>query len=94
MAKPGGHVFFSTINRNLKAYLFAVLGAEYILRMLPKGTHDYAKFLRPSELSRWARSVNLEPDDLIGMTYNPFSDKYSLGSNTDVNYLLHAAKAD
>ncbi len=94
LAKPGGHVFFSTINRNLKAYLFAVLGAEYILRMLPKGTHDYAKFLRPSELSRWARSVNLEPDDLIGMTYSPFSDKYSLGSNTDVNYLLHTVKAD
>ena len=94
LAKPGGHVFFSTINRNLKAYLFAVLGAEYILRMLPKGTHDYAKFLRPSELSRWARSVDLEPDDLIGMAYNPFSDKYSLGSNTDVNYLLHAVKAD
>ena len=94
LAKPGGHVFFSTINRNPKAYLFAVLGAEYILRMLPKGTHDYAKFLRPSELSRWARSVNLEPDDLIGMTYNPFSDKYSLGSNTDVNYLLHTVKAD
>ena len=94
LAKPGGHVFFSTINRNPKAYLFAVLGAEYILRMLPKGTHDYAKFLRPSELSRWARSVNLEPDDLIGMTYSPFSDKYSLGSNTDVNYLLHTVKAD
>ena len=94
LAKPEGHVFFSTINRNPKAYLFAVLGAEYILRMLPKGTHDYAKFLRPSELSRWARSVNLEPDDLIGMTYNPFSDKYSLGSNTDVNYLLHTVKAD
>ena len=94
LAKPGGHVFFSTINRNPKAYLFAVLGAEYIRRMRPKGTHDYAKFLRPSELSRWARSVNLEPDDLIGMTYNPFSDKYSLGSNTDVNYLLHAVKAD
>ena len=94
LAKPGGWVFFSTINRNPKAYLFAVLGAEYVLRMLPKGTHDYAKFLRPSELSRWARSVDLEPDDLIGMTYNPFSDKYSLGSNTDVNYLLHAVKAD
>ena len=94
LVKPGGQVFFSTINRNPKAYLFAVLGAEYILRMLPKGTHDYAKFLRPSELSRWARSVNLEPDDLIGMTYNPFSDKYSLGPNTDVNYLLHAVKAD
>lgn len=92
LTKPGGHVFFSTINRNPKAYLFAVLGAEYILHMLPKGTHDYAKFLRPSELSRWARSVNLEPDELTGMTYNPFSKKYSLGSNTDVNYLLHAIR--
>jgi len=92
LAKPGGHVFFSTINRNPKAYLFAVLGAEYILRMLPKGTHDYAKFLKPSELSRWSKSVNLEPDDLIGMTYNPISREYSLGANTDVNYLMHAVR--
>ncbi len=92
LAKPGGHVFFSTINRNPKAYLFAVLGAEYILRMLPKGTHDYAKFLKPSELSRWSKSVNLEPDDLIGMTYNPINGKYSLGANTDVNYLMHAVR--
>jgi len=92
LVKPGGHVFFSTINRNLKAYLFAVLGAEYVLQMLPKGTHDYAKFLKPSELSRWARSVGLEPDELIGMTYNPFSKKYDLGTNTDVNYLIHALR--
>ncbi len=92
LVKPGGHVFFSTINRNPKAYLFAVLGAEYFLRMLPKGTHDYAKFLKPSELSRWSKSVNLEPDDLIGMTYNPISRKYSLGANTDVNYLMHAIR--
>ena len=92
LVKPGGHVFFSTINRNLKAYLFAVLGAEYVLQMLPKGTHDYAKFLKPSELSRWARSVGLEPDELIGMTYNPFSKKYNLGTNTDVNYLIHALR--
>ena len=92
LAKPGGHVFFSTINRNPKAYLFAVLGAEYILRMLPKGTHDYAKFLRPSELSRWARSVNLEPDDLIGMTYNPFTKIYALEADTDVNYILSTHK--
>ena len=89
LVKPGGHVFFSTINRNPKAYLFAVLGAEYILRMLPKGTHDYAKFLKPSELSRWAKSVNLEPDELIGMAYNPINRRYSLGANTDVNYLMH-----
>lgn len=92
LVKPGGHVFFSTINRNPKAYLFAVLGAEYILQMLPKGTHDYAKFLKPSELSRWARSVGLEPDELIGMTYNPLSKKYGLGTNTDVNYLMHAVR--
>ena len=92
LAKPGGHVFFSTINRNPKAYLLAVIGAEYVLQMLPKGTHDYSKFIKPSELSRWAKSVNLEPDELIGMTYNPFSTKYSLGTNTDVNYLMHSAK--
>jgi len=93
LVKPGGHVFFSTLNRNPKAYLFAVVGAEYILNMLPKGTHDYAKFIRPSELSRWAKSVGLEPDELIGMTYNPFTQRYSLGNNTDVNYLLHTQMA-
>ena len=92
LVKPGGHVFFSTLNRNPKAYLFAVVGAEYILNMLPKGTHDYAKFIRPSELSRWAKSVALEPDELIGMTYNPFTQRYSLGRTTDVNYLLHTQK--
>jgi len=92
LVKPGGHVFFSTLNRNPKAYLLAVVGAEYILNMLPKGTHDYAKFIRPSELSRWAKSVGLEPDELIGMTYNPFTQRYSLGRNTDVNYLLHTQK--
>ena len=92
LVKPGGHVFFSTLNRNPKAYLLAVVGAEYILNMLPKGTHDYVKFIRPSELSRWAKSVDLEPDELIGMTYNPFTQRYSLGQNTDVNYLLHTQK--
>ena len=89
LIKPGGHVFFSTLNRNPKAYLFAVVGAEYVLNMLPKGTHDYAKFIKPSELSRWAKSVGLEPDELIGMSYNPFSQRYSLGRDTSVNYLLH-----
>ena len=89
LVKPGGHVFFSTLNRNPKAYLLAVVGAEYVLKMLPKGTHDYAKFIKPSELSRWAKSVKLEPDELIGMTYNPFSQRYRLGHDTDVNYLLH-----
>ena len=93
LAKPGGHVFFSTISRNLKAYLLAVIGAEYILQMLPKGTHDYAKFIKPSELSRWAKSVGLEPDELIGMSYNPLTRKYSLGNNIDVNYLVHTVKS-
>ena len=92
LVKPGGHVFFSTLNRNPKAYLLAVVGAEYILNMLPKGTHDYVKFIRPSELSRWAKSVDLEPDELIGMTYNPFTQRYRLGRDTDVNYLLHTRK--
>jgi 2-polyprenyl-6-hydroxyphenyl methylase/3-demethylubiquinone-9 3-methyltransferase len=92
LVKPGGHVFFSTINRNPKAYLFAVIGAEYVLQMLPKGTHDYARFIKPSELSRWLRNVGLDPDELRGMTYNPFSKHYALGSDTDVNYLLHSVK--
>jgi len=93
LVKPGGHVFFSTINRNPKAYLLAVIGAEYVLRILPKGTHEYAKFIKPSELSRWAKSVGLEPDELTGMGYNPFTQHYSLGRNTDVNYLLHTVRA-
>ena len=92
LAKPSGHVFFSTINRNLKAYVLAIIGAEYILRMLPKGTHDYAKFIKPSELARWAKSVGLQPDELIGMTYNPLSREYSLGNDTAVNYLMHTVK--
>lgn len=89
LVKPGGHVFFSTINRNAKAYLFAVIGAEYVLKMLPKGTHDYAKFIKPSDLSRWAKSVGLAPEQLLGMSYNPLSQRYSLGSDTSVNYLMH-----
>jgi len=93
LVKPGGHVFFSTINRNAKAYVLAVIGAEYVLKLLPKGTHDYAKFIKPSELSRWAKSVGLEPDELIGMSYNPFNQSYRLGRDTDVNYLLHTVKA-
>lgn len=93
LVKPGGHVFFSTINRNLKAYLFAVVGAEYVLKLLPKGTHEYAKFIKPSELSRWAKSVGLEPDELIGMSYNPLTKLYGLGRDTSVNYLLHTVKS-
>ncbi|WP_300451509.1 bifunctional 2-polyprenyl-6-hydroxyphenol methylase/3-demethylubiquinol 3-O-methyltransferase UbiG [Accumulibacter sp.] len=93
LVKPGGHVFFSTINRNAKAYLFAVVGAEYVLRMLPKGTHDYSRFIKPSELLRWARAAGLEAGALRGMTYNPISDRYALGCDTDVNYLLHCVKS-
>jgi len=92
LVKPGGQVFFSTINRNPKAYLLAVIGAEYVLRLLPKGTHDYAKFIKPSELARWAKSVGLDVGEVIGMSYNPFAQSYSLGRDTDVNYLVHATR--
>jgi len=89
LVKPGGHVIFSTINRNPKSFLFAVVGAEYILRLLPKGTHEYEKFIRPSELEAWARTAGLELRDSIGMQYNPFTRVYSLGDNVDVNYLMY-----
>lgn len=92
LVKPGGQVFFSTINRNPKAYLFAVIGAEYILQMLPKGTHDFAKFIKPSELTRWCKQADLEPDELIGLTYNPITRKYALGRDTGVNYLIRATR--
>ena len=93
LVKPGGHVFFSTINRNAKAYVMAVVGAEYVLKLLPKGTHDYAKFIKPAELTRMAKSVDLEPCELLGMTYNPITKKFRLGRDTDVNYLLHTQKS-
>jgi len=89
LVKPGGSVFFSTINRNPKAYLFAVIGAEYILNMLPKGTHDYAKFIKPSELSTWVRNSNLTVSGMRGMSYNPVTQYYSLGDDVSVNYLMH-----
>ncbi|MGA9395934.1 MAG: bifunctional 2-polyprenyl-6-hydroxyphenol methylase/3-demethylubiquinol 3-O-methyltransferase UbiG [Azonexus sp.] len=92
MVKPGGQVFLSTLNRNPKAYLFAVIGAEYLLQMLPRGTHDFARFIKPSELTRWCRQSDLEPDELIGMTYNPLTRHYALGRNTDVNYLMRATR--
>ena len=92
LVKPGGHVFFSTINRNPKSYLFAIVGAEYILRMLPKGTHDYSKFIKPSELEKWARSADLHLRELTGMSYNPLTKKYTLGHDVDVNYLMHYQK--
>ncbi len=88
LVKPGGQVFLSTINRNPKSYLFAVVGAEYILNLLPRGTHDYARFLRPAELSRFCREAGLSVDEIIGMSYNPFSKTYSLGHDTSVNYLI------
>ena len=88
LVKPGGWVFFSTLNRNPKSYLFAILGAEYVLNLLPRGTHDYAKFIKPSELSRYARGAGLEVNDLIGMTYNPLTKVYKLEHNTDVNYII------
>jgi len=93
LAKPGGHAFFATINRNPKSYLLAIVGAEYVLRLLPKGTHDYAKLIKPSELSRWSRDAGLDVERLVGMTYNPLTKIYALGRDTDVNYLLHARRA-
>lgn len=92
LVKPGGSVFFSTINRNPKAYLFAVIGAEYVLKMLPKGTHEYQKFIKPSELSAWARHAGLDINQFRGMGYNPLTDHYSLGQDTSVNYLIHTIK--
>ena len=88
LVKPGGHVFFSTLNRNPKSYLLAILGAEYVLNMLARGTHDYAKFLKPSELARFCRNSGLNVSDITGMTYNPLSKIYALGRDTDVNYLM------
>ena len=92
LVKPGGHVFFSTINRNPKSYLFAIVGAEYILNMLPKGTHDYNKFIKPSELESWSREAELVTRELTGMSYNPLTRKYALGYDVDVNYLMHCQK--
>lgn len=92
LVKPGGKIFFSTINRNPKAYLHAVIGAEYILRLLPKGTHDYAKFITPAELSRYAREAGLTIDTLRGMGFNPLTKIYSLNHDTSVNYLIACTK--
>ncbi len=90
LVKPNGHIFFSTINRNPKAYLFAIVGAEYLLKMLPRGTHDFAKFIRPSELAAWARETGLTIHDITGLSYNPLNKRYSLGSDIDVNYMMHS----
>jgi 2-polyprenyl-6-hydroxyphenyl methylase/3-demethylubiquinone-9 3-methyltransferase len=92
LAGAGAHVFFSTLNRNVKSYLFAVVGAEHILGLLPKGTHEYTRFIKPSELSRWAKNAGLEPDELIGLTYDPLRREYRLCGDTSVNYLMHTLK--
>jgi 2-polyprenyl-6-hydroxyphenyl methylase/3-demethylubiquinone-9 3-methyltransferase len=89
LVRPGGQVFFSTINRNPKAFLFAIVGAEYLLRLLPAGTHEYEKFIRPSELEAAARHAGLELAGSIGLHYNPLTREYSLGPNIDVNYMMH-----
>lgn len=92
LVRPGGHVFFSTLNRTPKAWLLAVLGAEYLLRMLPRGTHEYAKFIRPSELARWAQIAGLEVREFTGVHYHPLSRRYTLGPGLDVNYLVHCVR--
>jgi len=94
LLKPGGHAFFSTLNRNPKSFLFAIVGAEYLLHLLPKGTHEFKKFIRPSELARWIRAAELDTRDLTGMTYNPLTKRYSLGSDVDVNYMVYATKPE
>ena len=88
LVRPGGWVFFATLNRNPKSYLFAIIGAEYVLRLLPRGTHDYAKFIRPSELDAWIRQAGLGTRDITGLSYNPLTRRYSLGRDIDVNYMI------
>lgn len=93
MTKPGGMIFFSTINRNPKSYLLAIIGVEYVLRMLPKGTHEFSKFIRPSELSQWAREAGLEITEMTGLLYNPLTKTYKLSqTDVDVNYMICARK--
>ena len=92
LVKDGGWVFFATLNRNAKSYAFAILGAEYILKLLPRGTHDYTKFVKPSELGSMCRSAGLSVAGVTGMTYNPLTGIYSLGRDTDVNYILDARR--
>ena len=94
LVKPGGQVFFSTINRNPKAWLFAVVGAEYVLNLLPRGTHEYMKFIKPSELERWARHAGLTLREFIGMHYNPLTRQYRLGRGVDVNYIAYSTRGE
>ena len=92
LVKPGGWVFFSTLNRNPKSFLFAVVGAEYVLNLLPKGTHEYARMIKPSELADWTRAYGLDVMQMKGMGYNPFTKVYAMGNDTDVNYLMATQK--
>lgn len=92
LVKPSGHLFFSTLNRNIKSYFFAIVGAEYILQMLPKNTHDFAKFIRPSELTEWSRNTGLKVVSITGITYNVFTKEYKLSADVSVNYLMHLIK--
>ena len=92
LVKPGGSVYFSTINKNLKSFLYAIVGAEHLLKLLPIGTHEYSKFIRPSEIDTWARDSLLELNDSVGLAYNPIFEKYSLTKNLDVNYMMHFTK--
>lgn len=94
LLKPGGHVFFSTLNRHPKSYLFAILGAEYVLRLLPKNTHDYAKFIRPSELAAYARAAHISPKEIIGVAYHPLTQRFKLVKDISVNYLFYGIKED
>ena len=89
LVKPGGWVYFSTINRNPKSYLFAIVGAEYVMKMLPRGTHDYARFIKPSELDHWARNAGLELQNIKGISYNPFTSMFSQSHDVDINYMVH-----
>jgi len=92
LVKPGGHIVFSTINRSAKSFLFAIVGAEYVLNLVPRGTHEYSKFIRPSELAEWVRTAKLERHNLTGMHYNPVTKHYWLADNVDVNYFMHTTK--
>jgi len=94
LLKPGGKIFFSTINKNLKSFLFAIIGAEYILNLLPRGTHEYKKFIKPSQLQSWARNNSLSFDSIVGVSYNPVTQKYKLSQDTSVNYIVEASLID
>jgi len=94
LVKPGGHIFFSTINRNPKSYLFAIVGAEYLLNLVPRGTHEYMRFIKPSELGLWARQAKLRVNDVSGMSYNPLTNVATIGDDSGVNYFMHAQAAE